>query len=178
MKKLLLLLVTASFSFAVGGCIESGGSPAIQDTDTETIEQPMEFVPLGIGGDWETPPLPSHDGVELILSNVTPMGLDIEFINNTDKRFNFGTRFRLFERQGDIWFELNIVEDRDFNDIAYVIFPKGKSLKCRYDFFAKHLTVEPLSAGEYMFVVPYSQGGASDGIPITDYSARHVFTIE
>ncbi|MCL1832039.1 MAG: hypothetical protein FWG45_03900 [Oscillospiraceae bacterium] len=189
MKKLFYGILATSLCFVFVACAESNSAPAnhetetmTQDTetDTETTEQPMEFVMKWY---WFTQsPPPPCEGVVFVVSNVSSEGIEFKFKNNTDDRFVFGRdEFWLFERQDDKWVEMDIWDDRYSFKLALPIHPRQETDTQERFFLYECWGIKPekttLDSGEYMFVVPYSQGGASEGF-LDHYSARHVFTIE
>ncbi|MCL1832040.1 MAG: hypothetical protein FWG45_03905 [Oscillospiraceae bacterium] len=193
MKKLLLLLVTASLCLVFVACAESNPSPVNQDNDTDTTqeteadteitEQPMEFISIGSGHS-ERPPRPEHEGVELVIDSITPSSVKFKFKNETDLEFTFGYHFRLFEKQYDTWGEMDIWTNRAIPQPAIFINPQSETWDTHERFFLydpgwiEKPEKTTLDSGEYMFVVPYTHGGGQGVPPTGTYSARHVFTIE
>ncbi|MCL1832037.1 MAG: hypothetical protein FWG45_03890 [Oscillospiraceae bacterium] len=185
MIKLFYGILATSLCLVFVACAESNSAPANHETDTEpetTTNLEKEFVI--IEADWNSPPKPTHDGVELIVNNVSAEGIEFEFKNDTDSHFSFGRYFQLFESQDNTWVEIVDWTDKPIEDISNSINPQsGIQYTHEWFFFCDPIWVEKpekttLDSGEYMFVVPYSQGGGQGVPPTGTYSARHVFTIE
>ncbi|MCL1832036.1 MAG: hypothetical protein FWG45_03885 [Oscillospiraceae bacterium] len=125
---------------------------------------------------------PTYEGVELIVSDISPSGVKFKISNETGIQFTFGYFFRLFERQDNTWVEIEHSLERAFDSLGIFIHPQSETNTQEQFFLYDPGWIEKpekttLDSGEYMFVVPYSQGGANEDF-LDHYSARHVFTIE
>jgi hypothetical protein len=171
MKKLTCCLIALTLCLTVTACAESSAAPANYENTQQMniVTVPYSFV---------EPLAPLHESVELVISNVSPAGLNFMFINNTDEEFLYGERFRLFERQGDTWYEVDIYEGREVLDYGIIMFPQSESEVFRREFFPEPMLAQLLPPGEYMFAVEFSHGGVWEGIPVTNFSANQVFTID
>jgi hypothetical protein len=110
-----------------------------------------------------TPP----DGLEMVISNVSPNGLDMMFVNETDTWFMYGMEFGIFRKTSAGWRRLNA--GASWRAIGYPLEPYSQTLP-------KHYRFDGLRRGRYMFRINIEDQG--NGSFPNSPTERTVFALE
>lgn len=119
-RKIILLMAVISVLFSFTGCIKA----STEKPSGETPESPSSLPLAGEGEE-------IFEGItmKLVEDSVSPQGLELAFLNTTDREALFGEDFILRKLEEDQYEDLPVILEGDygFEDIGYGL-PKGETV--------------------------------------------------